>query len=116
MIFASYSKKDQPDAKEALGKWLEHLKEPGQIHQYPFVWVSPDLDVRKVIRQRIKASDSFVVVWTKDAPQSPWVLYQLGMAHALGMPITVLLAGGEPAALPREIGEAKVVHLEQVSS
>jgi hypothetical protein len=38
------------------------------------------------------------------------------MAHALGMPITVLLAGGEPSAFPSEIGEAKIVHLEEVSA
>lgn len=114
-IFVSYSMKDQPDASEALGKWLQQLKEPGEI-QDPFVWPSSHRDVREVIRERIEASDSFVVVWTKEAPESPWVLYELGMAHALGMPITVLLAGGEPTALPREIDEAKIVHLEEVSA
>jgi len=114
-IFVSYSMKDQPDASEALGKWLEQFKEPGEI-QDPFVWVSSHRDVREVIRERIEASDSFVVVWTKEAPESPWVLYELGMAHALGMPITVLLAGGEPGALPHEIDDAKIVHLEEVSA
>jgi TIR domain-containing protein len=114
-IFVSYSMKDQPDASEALGKWLEQLKEPGEIHD-PFVWASSHRDVREVIQERIKASDSFVVVWTKQAPESPWVLYEVGMAHALGMPITVLLAGGEPSAFPSEVGEATVVHLEEVSA
>jgi len=114
-IFVSYSMKDQPNVSEALGKWLEQLKDPGQI-QDPFVWASSNRDVREVIQERIKASDSFVVVWTKEAPESPWVLYELGMAHALGLPITVLLAGGEPAAFPPEIDEAKIVHLEEVSA
>jgi hypothetical protein len=109
-IFVSYSMNDQPNASEALRKWLER-NEPGEI-QDPFVWASSHHDVREVIRQRIEASDSFVVVWTKQAPESPWVLYELGMAHALGMPITVLLAGGEPTAIPREITDAKVVDLE----
>jgi hypothetical protein len=111
-IFVSYSMKDQPDASEALQKWLEQLDEPGEIHD-PFVWASRHHDVRDVIRQRIEASDSFVVVWTKQAPESPWVLYELGMAHALGRPITVLLAGGEPSAIPQELDQVKLVELEQ---
>jgi hypothetical protein len=110
-IFVSYSVKDQPDASEALRKWLEQHDEPREI-QDPFVWASSHRDVRDVIRERIEGSDSFVVVWTKQAPESPWVLYELGMAHALGMPITVLLAGGEPSAIPNEITEAKIVELE----
>ena len=111
-IFVSYSMKDQPDAGEALQKWLEQRDEPGEI-QDPFVWASTHHDVREVIRQRIEASDSFVVVWTRQAPESAWVLYELGMAHALGRPITVLLAGGEPSAFPREIGNANIIELVQ---
>jgi TIR domain len=111
-IFVSYSMKDQPQAAEWLRKWLEERDEPGEI-QDPFVWASSHHDVREVIRERIESSDSFVAVWTKQAPESPWVLYELGMAHALGRPITVLLAGGEPAAIPKEITEADIVELEQ---
>ncbi|HEY6139215.1 MAG TPA: toll/interleukin-1 receptor domain-containing protein [Thermoanaerobaculia bacterium] len=111
-IFVSYSMKDQADVGEALQKWLEQRDEPGEIHD-PFVWASTHHDVRDVIRQRIEASDSFVAVWTKQAPESPWVLYELGMAHALGRPITILLAGGEPSAIPRALSDAKIVELEQ---
>src|SRR5436305_8460991 len=114
-IFVSYSMNDQPIASEALRNWLEHVNEPGEI-QDPFVWASSGRDVRDVIRERIEASNSFLVVWTKQAPESPWVLYELGMAHALGKPITVLLAGGEPSAIPNEITEAKVVELEPSSA
>lgn len=114
-IFVSYSMKDQPDASEALRKWLEERNEPSEI-QDPFVWASSHHDVRDVIRERIEAADSFVVVWTKQAPESPWVLYELGMAHALGRPITVLLAGGEPTAIPNEIAAANVVELEHTTA
>jgi hypothetical protein len=110
-IFVSYSMKDQPDASEALRKWLEQHDEPGEIID-PFVWASSHHDVREIIRGRIEASDSFVAVWTKQAPESPSVLYALGMAHAVGRPITILLAGGEPSAIPNEIVEAHVVDLE----
>jgi hypothetical protein len=110
-IFVSYSMKDQPDASDALRKWLEHHDEPGEI-QDPFVRASSRRDVRDVIKERIEAADSFVVVWTRQAPESPWVHYELGMAHALGVPITVLLAGGEPSAFPSEIREARIVELE----
>jgi hypothetical protein len=114
-IFVSYSMKDQPNASEALQRWLAQVNEPSEV-QDPFVWASSHQDVRDVIRERIGASDSFVVVWTKEAHESPWVLYELGMAHALGLPITVLLAGGEPSAFPHEIAEARVVELEQLSA
>jgi large subunit ribosomal protein L18 len=111
-IFVSYSVSDQPDASEVLEKWLEQRNEAFEI-QDPSVWASAHHDVRNVIRERIQASDSFVVVWTERAAESPWVLYEMGMAHALGVPITVLLAGGEPAAIPDEITEARVVELER---
>jgi hypothetical protein len=115
-VFVSYSVNDQPFASEAIRKWLDQLDEQPAEIQDPFVWVSSHHDVRDVIRERIEGSDTFVVVWTKHAPESPWVQYALGMAHALGMPITVLLAGGEPSAIPKEIEEARVVELEPSSA
>ena len=112
-IVASYSIKDQPDAAVLLRKWLEERKEPAEL-QDQFVWASSH-DAREFIRERIAAADSFVAVWTSHAPESSWVLYHLGMAHALGKPITVLLAGGEPAALPNEIVRAaNIVELEHL--
>lgn len=110
-IFVSYSMKDQPNASEALRKWLERQDEPRDV-QDPFVWAASDRNVSDVIRERIGAADAFVAVWTEQAPKSPWVLYELGMAHALGRPITILLAGGEPSAIPGEITEADIVEPE----
>ena len=114
-IFVSYSMNDQPDAGEALLKWLETIEEPTEVKD-PFVWASSHQDVRGVIREHIADSDEFVVVWSKRAPESPWVAYELGMAHALGRPITVLLAGGDPAAVPADIAEAEFVELAKSSA
>lgn len=113
-IFVSYSMLDKPVATEVLKKWLDQRDEPGEILNAE-VRVSPGRDIREVIRKRIEVSDSFVVVWTKQAAESPWVLYELGLAHALGVPITILLAGGDRDAIPDEFQTATLVELDRSS-
>ena len=110
-IFVSYSMNDHAEAIEALGQWRKLLEEPAELKD-PRIWAASDGNVRDRIRERIAEADSVVVVWTQQAPKSPWVLYEIGMAHALGTPITVLLAGGERSAIPAEIGDAKIVEVE----
>jgi len=111
-IFASYSMQDKPVATAALKKWLDQQDDPGEVLNAD-VRISSGRDMREVIRKRIEASDSFVVVWTNRAAESPWVLYELGLAHALGLPITILLAGGDREAIPEEFQEGRIVELER---
>ena len=111
-IFVSYNMLDRSVARAVLQTWAEQVGEPIDIHDPAFRGASDQI-ARDVIRESIESSDSFVVVWTRRAAASPWVLYEMGLAHALDKPITVLLAGGDSAAIPRELGDVRVVDLVQ---
>lgn len=114
-VFISYNVAD----RELVGPvttWLRASDPaPAEIVD-PVGSISSAQDVRSVIRNSIATCDSMVVIWSDRAAESRWVHYEMGMAKALGKPIVVVLAGGSPAALPRELGDAQQVRLDATSA
>lgn len=51
------------------------------------------------------------MIWSDHAAKSPWVHYELGLADAFDVPITMVLARGAQAVSPRGLKAEKVVRL-----
>lgn len=114
-VFISYNAADQELVGPVMS-WL-HTSDlsPAEIAD-PVTSVSPAQDIRSVIQDSIATCDAMVVIWSSRAAESKWVQYELGMAQALGKRIVVLLAGGSPSDLPRELADTQQVQLNAKSA
>lgn len=68
--------------------------------------------IRNQIKNRISNSNTFVVIWSKQAADSPWVQYELGMAQALNIPTIVALTESKAPQLPAGLKDIQVVRLD----
>lgn len=97
-VFLSYSMKDRQLVYSALRRFSEGFQTAD--FEDPADWAQTVADARKAIGDKIRAADTFLLIWSSDAAKSPWVQYELGMAHALDVPIEILVAEGSQADLP----------------
>jgi len=117
-VFISYSSKDHALVREAI----ERLQKEGVLGSEAISSVEsplePDaaLHIRSEIKDRISNSSFVILVWSKQAANSPWVQYELGMAQALDRPIVVVWADKTAPQLPPEIAGSRVVELETESA
>jgi DNA-binding NarL/FixJ family response regulator len=113
-VFVSYSFPDRDlaelikDSMRSTANFMSLLELPE-----PEAWLGQD--ARNVIQRQIAQSDSFILLWTIDAAQSPWVQYELGVANALNKPIVIVDAGGASTDLPGELYQAPRVRLDPTS-
>lgn len=105
-VFISYSAQDRTLIPRVMD-WLRASGlSPAQVED-PVNWGASSQDVRTVIRDSVRRADLLLLVWSKQAVESAWVQYEVGMAQALGKPVVVLLAGGSPTDLPRELADTQ---------
>jgi len=96
-IFISYSHKEHYKIPEVIEKLKRKMPElEGAEIWDPSSNLSVGADFRKEIKEQILSSDVYVLLWTKDAADSPWVLYEAGMADASGVPILIVTEPGSP--------------------
>lgn len=96
-LFISYSHKDYykvPKVIEKLKTKIPELKDA--VVWDPTSDLSAGDDFRKEIKKQISSSDFYVLFWTKNAADSPWVLYEAGMADARGKSIVIVAEQGAP--------------------
>ena len=90
-VFVSYSRRDQPYARE----FADHLKRAGLA-----VWIDDDVDYgdrwEAAIRERVDTCAALVVIMTPDSEVSDWVRAELARSEVASKPILPLLLKGEP--------------------
>lgn len=96
-IFISYSHNEHHKIREAIEKLKRKMPELKDAEIWdPSSNLTAGADFRKEIREQILSSDFYVLLWTKRAADSPWVLYEAGMADASGIPILIVVEPGSP--------------------
>lgn len=70
----------------------------------------PEVNCRAIIRDLVQSANQVVVFWSKKAATSQHVQYELGMADALGKPITIVQLDQTTPELPAHLLN-KVVQL-----
>ena len=100
-IFVSYSSRD-----------LEHVE--AELRETPInVYVAdnsmpPGVNISESIEKSISECDQFVLVWSRNARESEWVLQELGQAILLQKPILPIVLDSE-MRLPESIAGLKFV-------
>jgi hypothetical protein len=110
-VFLSYARADWPLVQSAMRRLRNSDLRSAKIDD-PADWSATADDPRSALSEKIRQADTFILVWSDRAAQSPWVQYELGIANALGLPIRVFRAGETSIALPAELADAQVVELE----
>lgn len=88
-VFISYSR-DSQDYAQRLGAALKDSWAASFIDQ---AQLSLGESFHDVIRAKMQSASAFVVLLTQRAIESQWILFELGVAQALGKPIILLLLG-----------------------
>ena len=117
-VFISYAWNDHPDRKDVLAKLVEKMPNFKDAELWdPSTNLEPGDVFRDEIRNAIKTADTYVLLWSKNAANSPYVLYEFGMASAFGIPITVVvLESSDTPDLPAPIDQYQTVNLEKAES
>jgi nucleoside 2-deoxyribosyltransferase len=91
-IFVSYSYADQDRVLpilENLSRFAPEIPVDREIMDPLQVGVSSG-SIREAIQEQMRAADLVVVLLTPNNQASPWAMYEVGMATALGKPIVAL--------------------------
>jgi len=88
-VFISHAR-DSHDYARRLG---EALRRSWGASSFDEARVTPGKPSRDLVRANLESADYFVVLLTAMAAQSPWLLFELGMAQALRKPVVSLLLG-----------------------
>jgi len=115
-IFLSYSTQDKARVRSVL----DHLKNtdlPGmradlKIYD-PSEGVPPAADVRESILEGIRNAAGVIGIWSSSASTSPRVHYELGLAAALNIPVTIVVVEEGAPRLPSDIANLNVVRLSE---
>lgn len=103
-IFVSYSTRDLEQVS-ALQAELSSTPIAVYVAEYS---MPPGADINQSIKRSIAQADAFVLVWSKNARDSEWVLQELGQAVALRKPILPIVL--EPdVKLPLSISSLKYI-------
>ena len=111
-IFISYSQKDHYKISEVIEKLQKEIPEFKDAEVWdPISKLSVGTDFRKEIKKQILSSDLYVLLWTEDSATSPWVLYEAGIADAVGKQI-IIITGPDSPDLFGSLSEYHAIRLE----
>jgi TIR domain len=110
-VFISYSREDQPFVQAAV-KWLKNSQFRSAHIEDPATWGPLGDDVRAVITDKIRQTDTVLLLWSDHAAKSAWVQYEVGIAQAFDVPIRILRAGDSHSKLPTGLGKTGVIKLD----
>jgi 16S rRNA G1207 methylase RsmC len=103
-IFVSYSTRDLEQVS-ALQAELSSTPIKVYVAQDS---MPPGVDINQAIKETISQADAFVLVWSKNARDSEWVLQELGQAVALRKPILPIVLDAD-VKLPLSISSLKYI-------
>lgn len=114
-LFISYSYNDYYKLPEVLKKIQDKLPELKEAEVWdPTENLSAGDNFREEIKKQIKSADLYILFWSEGAADSPWVLYEAGMADASGKPIVVAVEPGSPELFDT-FKKYQVIELEKES-
>lgn len=90
-IFISYSRKDR-DFADRIYRELQRFKVRGFMDKND---VSAGADFSRQLKESIKNADSLLVILSRAASQSPYLMAEIGLAQTLGKTVVPILAPGE---------------------
>lgn len=113
VVFISYASGD----RSFVDKILKNLRSRGLVGDRDEVVVPekilvPGSSIREALREAIQSASKVIVIWSGESVGSQWVNYEIGMAEALGKPITVLVPMGEKRSLPNQLRDLQVVEVQ----
>jgi hypothetical protein len=114
-LFISYSHADLSKVRTAIEELETKMPElKGAKTWDPVSNLAVGADFRTEIREQIGSSDYLVLFWTKRAAESEYVLYEAGMADAIGTPILIVVGPDSPE-VHGAISMYQTVELENLS-
>ena len=115
-VFLAYARQDRHLVKPILKKLsLTSSFKDYSIPIHDPMQTAKVEDIRTNIKQSIKAANQVLVLWTKNAANSQWVHYEMGMADALDKPITVVKADNSTSLSKPNLTNFDFVSLDEVS-
>ena len=114
-LFISSSSEDHPKIRTAIEKLKSKMPELKDAETWdPITNINAGTNFRAEIKEQILSSDYYVLLWTKRAAKSPYVLYEAGMAYAIGIPIIIVVEPDSPK-LHGALSNFQTVNLENES-
>lgn len=96
-IFISHSYNEHHQIDVALEKIKVALPEFKEAEVWdPSTNLTAGSNFREEIKQAILSADVYLLLWSKGAANSPWVLYEAGMADASGKHIIIAVEPNSP--------------------
>jgi len=86
-IFISHTS----DSRDYARRLREALAEFGEAAFFDETEIMPGESSPEVIRTKLQSADYFVVLLTERAAESPWVMFEIGAAEALGKKVVPIL-------------------------
>lgn len=118
-IFISYSRQDSDFARR-LYRELERFRVRGFMDVSD---ISAGADFSRQIREAINSSDALLVILSKSAAESSYVMAEIGMAQSMGKTVLPILAPGEnyeqsvpPQLLDRVVVDANSAPIDEVAA
>jgi nucleoside 2-deoxyribosyltransferase len=111
-VFLSYAHRDKQFVQHALA----FLKQSHVLSRHDNVFldvasIKPGQSFARVLRKNMLSADTVLVFWTEAAAVSNSVVYELGMADALGKEMVVAYPAGKRTVLPVETINATLVEV-----
>ena len=113
-LFISYSYNEDHKLPKVLDIIKDRLPELKDAEVWGPTNLSAGDNFREEIKKQIMSSDLYILLWSKGAAVSPWVLYEAGMAVASGQPIVVAVEPGSPELLDA-LQKYQIIELEKES-
>jgi hypothetical protein len=111
-IFVSYAQRDRQLADEAL----EHLRRRRLIAPDDNVFTdhasfAAGDDFRDATRAAIADADKVFVIWSREAANSKWINYEVGMADALRKKLVIVVPKAYADTVPKNLQFAQIVEV-----
>lgn len=112
-VFVSYAKEDSVYADELFS----YLSAQPKLDIFTTNKISAGEKWRSKIKNALNASDIFLVLLSPISVKSSWVLFELGVAWGLDMPIIpVATHPGVISKVPVELDNVQVIDLEKLKN
>jgi hypothetical protein len=112
-VFVSYAKEDSAFAN----KLLSYLSNQPRLDIFTTNKISAGEKWRSKIKSALNASDIFLVVLSPASVKSTWVLFELGVAWGLDMPIIPVATHPDVISkVPVELKNVPVINLEDLKN
>jgi hypothetical protein len=112
-VFVSYAREDSVYADELLS----YLSAQPKLDISMMNNITAGEKWRSEIKNALNASDVFLVLLSPTSVKSSWVLFELGLAWGLGMPIIPVATHPEVISkVPVELNNAQVIDLRKLKN